>query len=171
MAKALGLLEEDDDATQFACEGVGAAALESMADGASTAFLCNAVSAEAVLDGADNDVDDRANVHAAQMDKSAHLSLDPHSPHGPIYVDNYTEDAAPDLGHDDASTPTDTVAPQEFVRERESEHPVSTWVEELGCHGTLPLPKPSNRTKADEDIARALETLYSRRLNPNKENQ
>jgi len=113
-----------------------------------------------------------SDVDAAPMGAGTHLTLDPHAPHGPIYVDDYAEEAAPDLGHDDASTPTDTVAPKEFVRERESEHLASTWVEELGCHVEPPAPKPSNRAKADEGVIRANNRLQSHRSsNPNKEDQ
>ena len=113
-----------------------------------------------------------SDVDAAPKDKGAHPALDPCSPHGPVYVDNYAEEAAPDLSHDDACTPTDTVAPKEFVRERESERPASTWMEDLGCHIESPAPKPSNRAKADEAVVRANNRRQGHRsTNPNKEDQ
>jgi hypothetical protein len=112
-----------------------------------------------------------SDVGAARMGNGKDLTLEGCSPQVPIYVGNYAEDAGPGLGQDDADTLSDLFQPADVVREREDERPVSTWNEELGCHVTPPLAKPSNRAKADEDIARALETLQSHRLNPNKENQ
>jgi hypothetical protein len=105
------------------------------------------------------------------MGNGKDLTLERCSPQVPIYVGNYTEDAGSGPGQEDAVTPPDLFQPIELVRGREDEHLASTWDEELGRHFAPPLPKPSNRTKAGEDVASALETLHSRRLNPNKENQ
>jgi len=113
-----------------------------------------------------------SDVGATPMGNGEAQALERRSPLAPIYVDNYADDPGHGPDQADAIPPPDLFQPIEFVREREEERPASTWDEELGCHGDAPLPKPSNRTKANEDIARALETLRGRRLlNPNKEDQ
>lgn len=113
-----------------------------------------------------------SDVDAAPMGNGEDLTLERCSSQAPIYLGDYAEDADPSLGQEDAVAHLDLFQPVEVVREREDKYLASTWDEELGCHGVPPLPKPSNRTKADEAIARALETLHNRRrLNPNKEDQ
>jgi hypothetical protein len=103
-----------------------------------------------------------SDVDAVQMGKASDQAHDPHSTRVPVYVENYAEDAVRDLGHDDAFTAAATVSAKELVRERESERPVSAWVEELGCHIEPASPKPSNRAKAEEAVFRATNRLPDR---------
>jgi hypothetical protein len=112
-----------------------------------------------------------SDVGATPMGNGEGLTPERRSSQAPIYLSDYVEVAGPGPDHEDAVAQLDLFQPVQTVREREDEHLASTWDEELGCHGTPPPPKPSNRTKAGEDVDRALETLHSRRLNPNKENQ
>jgi Plasmid recombination enzyme len=113
-----------------------------------------------------------SDVGATPMGNGEDLTPERRSSQAPIYLSDYVEVAGLGPDHEDAVAQLDLFQPVQTVREREDEHPASTWDEELGRHFTPPPPKPSNRTKAGEDVDRALETLHSRRLlNPNKEDQ
>jgi hypothetical protein len=174
MAKALGLLEDSDDATPTAYAVAGAAVPAVKPGAVSTAFLCYAVGSDVALDGADAAGDDRADqvvevahqLDAAsvlageawlvlptwQVTATAHSKPGPQAAERPIRIVLGAD--AGQLTDDGGDVDSDE---GDFIRVREDQIPVAFW------HDGQPMPLPakplSRRAQSDTAVKMALTNL------------